>query len=107
MRNPELQRIQRDLARAKQRVAEIESGQRGVRPPADWRQDTDGSNTAHGLAYTAQLQAQRDTVTRLELEYVQAMIPNPWSPAAIIEAMESPRGQVPSPATDPSPPSGD
>lgn len=86
--NPEIQRIRQDLARAKERVAQIESGQRGVRPAADWRQDTDGGNPGHALAYSAQLQAQRDTVTRLELEYVQAMIPNPWGPAAIIEAME-------------------
>jgi hypothetical protein len=88
MRNPELDRLRQDLARAKQRVAEIERGERGVRPPADWRQDVDSNQPGHALAYSAQLQAQRDTVTRLELEYVMAMIPNPWGPAAIIEAME-------------------
>jgi hypothetical protein len=90
MRNPEIDRIRADLARAKQRVAEIESGQRGVRAPDDWRQDTDGNLPGHGLAYNAQLRAQRDAVARFELELVQAMIPHPWSPAAVIAAMEKP-----------------
>ena len=88
MRNLELDRLRAALAQAKARVAQIESGQRGVRS-GPWL-ETDG-NAGAGRAYSAQLQAQRDTVTRLELEYVQAMIPTPWCPAAIIEAMEGPK----------------
>ena len=90
----ELQRIRSDLKRAKERVAQIRAGQRGVRNPDDWRagDDADGGNSpGHGRAYENQLRAAEQTVTRLEAEYVNAMIPNPWSPAAIIEAMEGPK----------------
>lgn len=85
--NQEIQRIRNDLARAKERVAQIESGQRGVRS-GPWL-ETDGSNPGAGLAHSAQLRAQCDAVARLEFEYVMAMIPSPWGPAEIIERMSA------------------
>lgn len=83
----DLQRIKQDLARAKQRAAEIREGKRGVRT-GPWL-EADGMPGA-GLAFSSQLLAQEMAVTRLEFEYLMAMVPNPWSPAAIIEAMEGP-----------------
>lgn len=95
----ELQRIRQDLARARERVAEIEAGKRGVRPAADWRvgDDADGGNkTGHGRAYENQLNAQRAAVARLELEYVHAMLPK-WGAPAVIEAMERPAAKPAAP----------
>ena len=90
----ELERIRTDLARAKQRVSEIESGQRGVRSVADWRAGDDaggGSIPGAGHAAWNQLQAQRAAVTRLESELLNAMLSaHKWSPDAIIEAMTRP-----------------
>ena len=108
MSNPEVQRIKNDLARAKERVTQIENGQRGVRPSViigprgsenSWL-DTDGNNPGAGLAYSAQLKAQRDAVARLELELVQAMIPHPWTPAEVIERMGLQRVPVDRPANN-------
>jgi hypothetical protein len=50
--------------------------------------------TGAGRAFSNQLLAAEQTVTRLELEYVMAMVPARWSPAAIIEAMERPVPEV-------------
>lgn len=86
MSHPELERIRNDLARAKQRIAEMEAGQRGVRS-GPW-QESNGEPGA-GLAFEGQLRGQYTALHRLELEYVNAMVPNPWSPAAIIERMTS------------------
>jgi hypothetical protein len=88
MSNPELDRIRQDLARAKERVAQIERGERGVRTGPFL--DTDGSEPGAGLACSSQLKAQRDAVERLEHELVGAMIPRFWQPAAVIERMTAP-----------------
>lgn len=90
----EIQRIQNDLARAKQRAAEIESGQRGVRS-GQWL-DTDGSNPGAGLAHSAQLRGQRDAIARLEGELVMAMLPK-WGAAAVLERMTAAPAPTPEP----------
>lgn len=85
MSHPEIERIRNDMARCKQRIAEMEAGTRGVRD-GPW-QATDGESGA-GRAYGNQLLAQSAALQRFELEYVNAMIPA-WTPAAIIERMTS------------------
>jgi len=84
MSNPEIQRIRADMARCKQRIAEMRQGTRGVRTGA-W-QEVEG-NPGAGLAYSNQLLAQETALQRLQAEYVQAMLPV-WGATAIIEAME-------------------
>ena len=86
MSNPEIQRIRADMARCKQRIAEIRQGTRGVRSGV-W-QIVEGMPGA-GLAYSNQLRAQETSLARLELEYLNAMVAaHVWAPAAIIEALE-------------------
>jgi hypothetical protein len=93
MSSPELARIRADLARAKQRVHELETGKRGVKLPSgdfggDQTQAAFNARNPHmGQALDNQLQAQRLAVARFELEYVNAMIPHPWTPSKVIEAM--------------------
>lgn len=91
----DLDRIQTDLARATERVAQIESGQRGVRESADWRVGDDAGGGGHpgaGHATMNQLLAQQNAVTRLQGEYLMARLDRGggWSPEAIIEKMETP-----------------
>lgn len=73
-----------DLDRAKSRVAGLESGAHGQNADA-------GEARGHmrGPALEAQLRAQRAHVSRLEREYVLALLdaPGGWSSAAVIEAM--------------------
>lgn len=83
--NPELDRIQRDLSRARQRVQEIESGQRGVPSPGPWL-SVDGDAPGAGLAHSAQLNAQRAAVDRLEMELVMALLPT-WGGSKVLTAM--------------------
>jgi len=80
-----VEQIRANLARAKQRVAEIQAGARGVHSGA-W-QEVDGVRGA-GLAHSNQLRAQEAAVARLELEYVHAMLPR-WGATAVIERMEA------------------
>lgn len=85
----ELQRIRADLTRAKTRVAEMERGERGVRPAADWRQPTELPVPTDRRAYENQLNAMRKAVSQFENEYLLAMLAEgKWSAAAIIEAMQ-------------------
>lgn len=90
----EITRIRQDLQRAKDRVAAIRAGQRGVRPAADWRAGDDadgGGRLGAARAYGNQLLAQEQTVTRLENELLLALLAaGTWSAAAIIERMTAP-----------------
>jgi len=92
----ELQRIESDLARAKQRVLEMENGQRGVStldPKNGESMEQVQARRPHaGLAFENQLLAQRMTVQRLEGEYVFAMIAEgKWQCADLITRMSQPR----------------
>lgn len=77
-----LTQIQASIARCKERIAQIEAGERGQIP--------EGSRHAHpGRAYEAQLHAQRQALERFEAEFVQAMLAeHKWSPRLVIERME-------------------
>lgn len=80
----DLQRIQNDIARAKQRIAEMEAGTRGI--------VSDGArHTDPGRAFENQLHAQRQSLARFEEEYLTAMVAeHRWSPADIIRRMQAP-----------------
>ncbi len=82
--NPEIQRISNDLARARQRVQEIESGQRGVHT-GPWSTTNTGEPGA-GLAYSRQLEAQYAAIQRFELELVHALLPT-WTASKVLERM--------------------
>lgn len=80
----DLQRIQRDMARAKERIGQLERGERGIVSPGANHQEP-------GRAYEAQLRAQRQALERFEAEYVQACLgEHKYSPAEIIKRMEAP-----------------
>jgi hypothetical protein len=89
----EIDRIRADMARCRQRIAEMREGKRGVRT-GPWI-EADGMPGA-GLAFSNQQLAQETALARLEAEYVQAMIPV-WGPAAIISKMEAPPPEPPAP----------
>ena len=79
-----INQIRVSIARCKQRIAEMNAGQRGVRS-GPWIA-VDGLPGA-GLAFGNQLLAQEQALERFELEYLHAMIPR-WGARRIIEAME-------------------
>jgi hypothetical protein len=88
MSNPELNRIRADLAKARQRLAEMQT-----RAPA-----TDAGalavSTKLGIpngtaAWASQIKARETDIARLESELVYAMVPV-WGAAAILEKMEAP-----------------
>ena len=88
----DLQRIQNDIARCKERIAQIESGRRGVISETYAHQNA-------GRAHENQLNAQRQALENFELEYVHACLAeHRWSPAAIIERMQAPAAPAGAPA---------
>jgi hypothetical protein len=108
----DLRRIRSDLKKARERVAAIQAGAMGSRPTASigpggkgplggW--ETDGNKTGlpnGALAWSNQLKAREADVTRLERDYLFAMI-DVWGVSRILEAMEGkPREPTPS---DPAP----
>lgn len=91
--HPELDRIRNDLAKARQRVADIRSGAQGTQSASAWSEATSTKLSMNngGAQWANQLKAREADITRLESEYVQAMLSAPrggWSPAAVIAAME-------------------
>lgn len=77
----DLQRIASDLARCKERIQQMERGERGQIP-------AEAMHVNSGLAFENQLLAQRNAQVRLEGEYVQAMLGRGWSAGEIIRRME-------------------
>lgn len=85
----DIQRIRSDLAKAKARVEQIRSGAMGARSGNSW----DTANTTKyslpngAVAWENQLRAREKDVERLELEYVNAMLPR-WGARRVIDAIE-------------------
>jgi hypothetical protein len=80
--NPDLARITADLAKARQRVAQMTAGQVGAIPAEAFHCDP-------GRAFENQLNARHADVARLEGEYVQAKLATgEWTAARIIEEMQ-------------------
>lgn len=79
----DLQRITSDMKRCKERIAQMEQGERGQVPSSCRHQDS-------GRAFERQLIAQRDALARLEMEYVQAMLAeHKWVPQVVMARMEA------------------
>lgn len=77
----DLDRIQASIARCKERIGQIESGQRGVVSEGYRHQDG-------GRAYENQLHAQRQALERFEAEFLQAMLAeHRWTARDVIERM--------------------
>lgn len=68
----ESERLKADINRCKERIAQIERGERGVHNGPFL--DTDGNNPGAGLAHSAQLQAQRDALLRLQRELLTIVL---------------------------------
>jgi hypothetical protein len=95
----DLHRIKGDLAKAKQRIADMESGKVGTSAPTpdplghitESMEQFQARSPHTGRAFENQLNARRADVARLESEYLNAMLAErQWTPAGIIERMERP-----------------
>lgn len=95
----DLARITADLAKARQRLAESESGEH------IYGAATGIPSELAGKAHGANVRNLYTTIARLENEYLLAMLADgKWSPIAIIEAMQRPRADAPAPTPESPPP---
>jgi len=87
-----IHRITADLAKARQKIVDMESGRVGVLHPTPEDRETpeqfQARNPHAGRAFENQLNARRADVARLEREFLDAMIAaGLWPVSTIISAM--------------------
>ena len=91
----DLQRIQADLAKCKQHIAEMEAGTRGgitSTDPGETPEAFRARNPHAGGAFENQLKARRTNQERLENELAQAMLAeHKWAAGDVIAAMARPK----------------
>lgn len=87
--NDEVNRIREAMQRCRERIAQMQAGERGVRTGV-WTQTKEGLSGA-GVAFERQLLAEQNALHKLESEYLAAMIAcNAWPPEKIIAKMTAP-----------------